>query len=398
MPDPSVDAAVPPSKIRSILTRDFVLGFVAFFAFLMATFAIIPTLPVFLARLGMNEMEIGVIVGIYGAASLISRLLVGGALLKVSERSVMMAGGLLFGLTFLALILFRPFWPIAVIRVLQGISFAAVDTAALAFAIGITPIHLRGRAIGYFVLAPPFAQAMAPALGMFLANRYDFTVLFLACAAACLCAFLFSCKVAVRRGDSPPDGAEAARRARFLDLRIIAPGIPTFLHGVAWGSVMAFLPLYAIQNRIANPGLYFSAVGAMLIAGRAFGGKILDTYPKKRILLGCVATLMVAMVVLSFSKSLFMFVIVGLIWGSGSAFFFPTAMAYVLEYAGSSDGTAVGTFRALADFGVAIGPAAMGLIIPLSGYRAMFLVLAALFLLSLLYFRFCLVQRPPSRV
>lgn len=396
MSDTHVDASVAPSAIRSILSRNFIVGFVAFFAFLMAIFALIPTLPIFLARSGMNEAEIGVIVGIYGAASLVSRLLVGGALLRFSERAVMMAGGLLFALTFLALIAFRPFWPLAVIRVLQGVSFAAVDTAALAFAIGITPVELRGRAIGYFVLAPPFAQATAPALGMFLVNRYDFTIFFLACAAASLCAFFLSCRVPARRESTTPDNGAAPRRARFLDRRIIAPAIPTFLHGVVWGSIMAFLPLYAIENRIENPGLYFSAVGVMLIAGRAFGGRILDAYPKKRILLGCLSMLMAAMVVLSFSKTLFMLVIVGAIWGAGSAFFFPTAMAFVLEYAGSSDGTAIGTFRALADFGVAVGPTVMGLILPVCGYRIVFLLLAALFLVSLLYFRFCLVKRSPG--
>jgi MFS family permease len=131
--------SIPSHSIRTILTHDFVLGFLAFFAFVAATFALIPTLPIFLARLGSTETEIGLLVGIFGASSLVCRLLVGGALLRYSEKSVMMVGSVLFALTFLALIVFRPFWPFVVVRVLQGVAFACLDTAALAFVVKITP-------------------------------------------------------------------------------------------------------------------------------------------------------------------------------------------------------------------------------------------------------------------
>jgi predicted MFS family arabinose efflux permease len=124
----------------------------------------------------------------------------------------------------------------------------------------------------------------------------------------------------------------------------------------------------------------------MLIIGRMFGGKVLDSLSKEKVLVSCLFVLMVAMVVLSFSRTLFMLVIVGLIWGTGGAFFFPTAMAYVLEHAGSSDGTTVGTFRAVADFGIAIGPTIMGVMLPFFGYRSMFMFLAVIFLTSLCYF------------
>ena len=60
---------------------------------------------------------------------------------------------------------------------------------------------------------------------------------------------------------------------------------------------------------------------------------------------------MIATVILSFSTTLSMFIFVGLLWGVGSAFFYPASMAHAFEYAGSSGGTAVGTIRALMDLG-----------------------------------------------
>lgn len=73
----------------------------------------------------------------------------------------MMWGAILFGLTFVALILFHPFWPFFIVRLLQGIAFACLDTSAIAYAIRIVPLAYRPRAISYFLLAPPLAGAIA---------------------------------------------------------------------------------------------------------------------------------------------------------------------------------------------------------------------------------------------
>ena len=151
---------------------------------------------------------------------------------------------------------------------------------------------------------------------------------------------------------------------------------------------MAFFPLYAIQCGVMNPGHFFSAVAIMMITGRALGGRIVDTYSKEKIILTFICTGMISMVILSFSKTLPMFIVVGLLWGIGQAFFVPALMTYGFDYAGSSGGAAIGTFRAFTDFGQALGPVIMGLIIPLTGYRIMFLCLALVCLINLCYFQF----------
>jgi len=48
---------------QKILTRDFVLCFFAYFAFSLVINILIPTLPIYLSRLGSNEVEIGILIG-----------------------------------------------------------------------------------------------------------------------------------------------------------------------------------------------------------------------------------------------------------------------------------------------------------------------------------------------
>jgi MFS family permease len=222
---------------------------------------------------------------------------------------------------------------------------------------------------------------------MFLINQYSFTVLFLICTGLSLSAFFFSWQLKGHEMIAPEESVPVNNNL-FLDVKIITPALMNFLQNFTWGAMTAFFPLYAIQHGVKNPGLFFSATAIMMIAGRVLGGKITDTYSKEKIIVIFLFVSMSAMIILSFSKTLPVFIFVGMLMGTGGAFFFPASMAYALDYAGSSGGTALGTLRAVMDLGAALGPMVMGIIIPLTGFRVMFLCLALICLINLNYFQF----------
>jgi len=160
-----------------------------------------------------------------------------------------------------------------------------------------------------------------------------------------------------------------------------------------WGALTAFFPLYAIQNGVANPGFFFAAYAIVLIVGRALGGKILDLYSREKIILPCLTTYIISMIVLSYSNTLPMFILVAVIWGSGNALLMPALVAYALDRAVSSPGTVMGTYTAIGDLGVALGPVIMGIILRFSSYPTMFLCLALVGVTNLSYFYFFVRKR-----
>jgi predicted MFS family arabinose efflux permease len=377
---------------RSIFTLDFILGFFAYFFFLTAINSLIPTLPIYLTRLGSDEREVGLLIGVLAVASLASRLFVGGALLKCRAKSVMVIGALGSVVTFLAYIVFRPFWPLFMVRLLQGVAWACIDTAAIVSIMNTIPLVYRARALGYFMLAPSLAMAIAAPFGMFLINQYGFAILFLSCAGLACCTFFLSLKL---KGQEVPISSQedTVGLHSFLNLRIIAPAVSSFLQLFAWGAVTAFFPLYALQCGVTNPGLFFSAMAISMIVGRLFGGKILDNFNKERLMMTCFSIAIVSLIILSFSRTLLAFIIVGAFWGIGAAFFLPVSMSYAFEYAGTSDGAAIATFRGFSDLGLGIGPVVIGIIIPLTGYRLTFLCLAVIVLFNMSYFHFYVRKR-----
>jgi MFS family permease len=178
-----------------------------------------------------------------------------------------------------------------------------------------------------------------------------------------------------------------------FEFRIVVPSITCFLYNFLWGTTNAFVPLYAIESGVSNPGYFFSSVALMIIAGRTGASRILDIYSKRKIVLVFLGVSTTSMILLSFSTNLPMLVLSGLFWGTGSSFFYPAMMAYAFEYAGCSDGPAVSAYRAVSDLGMALGPVTMGLIIPLTGYRMMFICLALICAVNMIYFQFCVRKK-----
>ncbi|MFB3883790.1 MAG: hypothetical protein ACE144_01105 [Thermodesulfobacteriota bacterium] len=68
-------------------------------------------------------------------------------------------------------------------------------------------------------------------------------------------------------------------------------------------------------------------------------------------------------------------------------------MAYILDRVGSASGPAMGTFTALSDLGLTLGPVAMGIVIHSTSYRIMFLCLAMTGVANLLCFFFVLRKK-----
>jgi MFS family permease len=376
---------------QKILTRDFVLCFFAQFAFSSVFFILIPTIPIYLSRLGATEAGIGILVGVLSVSSLILRPLVGRALLKIPEKKFMIGGSLLYTFSSIAYLFAKPFWPILIVRALQGIGLAIFQTASFTLITRISPDAHRGQSLSYFYLAINVAFALAPSLGMYIINLFNFTILFLVCAAFSLFTLFITLKMGSIQG--VPLQSESSTDQPLITREALPTAIMAFMGSMIWGAVTAFFPLHALNHGVTNPGLFFAAMALTLIFGRAFGGRILDLYAREKVIFPCLIAQIIAMGILTFSTTLPMFILVAVVWGIGNAFFYPTLVAYTIDLAGASRGPAIGTYLALSDFGAGMGSVTMGFIVHLTNYPFMFFCLAITGIINLSYFHFAVKKR-----
>ncbi len=372
--------------IRKIFTREFILGFFSQFVFISVFYILIPTLPIYLLRSGCKEAEIGVLIGVFFVSALALRPFVGRALLRIPEKNFMIAGAILFALTSVAYLWAPPFWPLFIVRAFQGVGLAFFHTASFTLIANISPEAHLGQSLSYFFLAPNISLALIPSLGMFLINRFSFTLLFLTCLGLSLCALGIAIKL--KRRPIAPLEDPSPKKGMLLSWKAIPPSIVNFLNFIMWGALTAFFPLYALNHGVSNSGIFFSVIAIMFFLGRAFGGKILDLYSRDRVIPLLLVSTLISMIILAFSKNLTMFILVAVIWGIGNALLTPAILAYVLDRAGSSKGPAIGMYMLLSDLGLGLGPVIMGIVIRLSSYPMMFLCLAFTGVINLIYFYF----------
>jgi MFS family permease len=369
-----------------IWTRDFSLIFLAHVVFSSAFCVLVPTLPIYLLNIGSTEVQIGVLIGSLGIASLVVRPFIGRALVRVSEKTFMMAGALLFALGAVGYLLAVSFWGLLMIRMIQGLGSAFLYTAAITGVANRCPESRLGQSLSYYYAAFNIAFALTPSFGMFLINNYGFTLLFLVCIGLTLCSLAIMTRLGRRSVHRPVD--REMERAPLLSRKALPTAIMALISSMNWGALTAFFPLYALSCGVANPGLFFTAFAITNVSVRALGAKILDLYGRERLILPSLGTSILAMVFLLFSKTLPMFVAVGALWGIGHALLFPALAATTLERTGSSPGPAMATFSAFDELGTSLGAVISGILLRLSGYPAVFLCLVFAGLLNVTYFHF----------
>ncbi len=303
----------------------------------------------------------------------------------------MMAGAILYILSSIAYLLAPPFWPFLIVRILQGIGLAFFSTASITLVVNITSEIRRGQIISYYFLSFNFAFALAPYFGMLLINEFNFTVLFLVCTGLSLCTLLTTLKL--RKMQDVPIENESIKNQPFLNREVLPSAIMAFMLNVIWGALSAFFPLYALRHGVSNPGIFFAFLAIALILGRTLGGKILDIYERKKVIIPCLITVIISIVVLTFSTTLVMFILVAIIFGTGWAFLYPSLVIYAVENSGPARGPAMSTFTAFADLGAGIGPMVMGIILEWTNYPIMFSSLTLIGVINFLYFHYTIRKR-----
>jgi MFS family permease len=297
---------------------------------------------------------------------------------------MMVIGALLFGLTSTGYLVALPFWPFFFVRLFQGIGYAFFYTASFTLIANISPEAHRGQSLSYYLLALNISLALGPSLGMFLINRFDFTILFLVCLGLSLVSFFIISRLGERQV-VPLETSLIVNRF-FISREALPASTLAFFFFLIWGAITAFFPLYAIKHGVGNPGLFFTMIAVMIISSRILGARISDLYSSEKIIVPCLIILIVATAIIAFSRTLSMFVLAGLIWGVGHAFLYPALTVYIFDRVGSSKSLAMGTLTAMTDLGIFMGPVVMGVVIQFTSYPTMFLCLSLIGIFSLVYF------------
>ncbi|MGH8010192.1 MAG: MFS transporter, partial [Candidatus Binatia bacterium] len=128
-----------------------------------------------------------------------------------------------------------------------------------------------------------------------------------------------------------------------------------------------------------NPGIFFTAYSAVVVASRPIAGRWSDRFGRTAVIIPSMAFLGAAMVTLAYTTSMY-----GLLWaavlqGLGFGGVQPAIMALVVDRSTAHDrGPALATLMGAFDIGVGLGATGLGLILEHTSFTVMYLYAAGI--------------------
>lgn len=239
--------------------------------------------------------------------------------------------------------------------------------------------------MGFFSLSSGLAMALAPGLGLDLfaggnASNLMFTSAGFGIIAFCLALF-FRYRTVERQ-------QSAKKKSAIFERSSIRPAIVMFFVSTAYGSIVSFLSIYALEKEIANIGLFFLIYAAAMLVTRPIFGRLVDRLGFNATMYPGLILLVIAMVILSQASTMLSFLFVALLYGIGFGAVQSSLQTLAVIYAPKDRlGAANATFFTGFDGGIGFGSIVAGIVSSALGYNWMYLTFAFFPILAgLLYF------------
>lgn len=283
---------------------------------------------------------------------------------------------------------------LAIFRAFHGLSIAAFSTAYTAAIADMSPPQHRGELIGYMSLASPTGMALGPALGGYLQGSFTFA--FLSMTALGTIGAL--CVLASREPKrSPTDASTPTSRQPSSNLAfwkllfqptVRTPALILFMVGIAFGSMVAFVPLKVDDIGLAvNVGLIYTMSAIASFTIRAIAGKASDQLGRGRFISCGLMFYSLAMFTLWQSNSAPMFLLAGALQGCGSGTLIPIIAALMADRSHPGErGLTFGLCLTGFDLGIALAGPVMGRIADVTSYDLVFAIAGTMTLFGLCIF------------
>jgi MFS family permease len=371
-----------PQQRRSLLVL-FATGLL----FWMSIAILLPTLPAYLDTIGIDQQQIGLIIGAFAIGLLATRSVIGRLVDSRGRKFVLIIGTIVVAIAPLGYLTATSVPLLMVIRAFHGVSIAAFTTAHSTLVVDLAPPKQRGEIIGLMSLANPLGVAIGPAIGGYLqvSNRYSeifwISIVFGTIASIFACQLRES-KIELEQSESSKEFELSDPVPKLSIWQIItnqALGIPALvllLIGFPFGAIHTFVPLYIQSTHIDfNPGLFYTIAAMASFSSRSVIGSKSDRYGRGIFIAGSVCCYTIAIALLATANSQLSFILAAMLEGLGIGTLIPMIVALVADRSlPEQRGQVLSICIAGLDLGVAIAAPVFGMVANDLGYPGIFTI------------------------
>jgi len=178
--------------------------------------------------------------------------------------------------------------------------------------------------------------------------------------------------------------------SEFLEFRAIPISIIVLIVGFGYSVVLSFLSLYSRQLCLEEAASFFFLIYAIVVIfSRPFSGRLLDARGANFVVYPCILFFSIGMLVLSQATYGITLLLSGAIIGLGYGNFLSCGQAISVKSTSPNRfGLATATYYMFLDIGFGVGPYLFGSLVPVTGYRGLYFVMAMVILSTTLLYYF----------
>ena len=336
----------------------------------------------------------GLVSGIFIIGILFGRLGAGRIVEDIGSRRVLITGTLFFIITSASYLAAINIPLLIIIRFLHGFAYGVASTATGTIVAKIIPDARRGEGIGYYSMSQILATALGPFLGIILSRHVGFKVIFIVTSIVAAISFAMSFIVSepTRRAPKQDDvkTVKSFHISNFLEFKAIPISIIVLVVGFNYSAVLTFISLYSKQLHLEETASFFFLVYAItVIVSRPFSGRLLDMRGAHLVVYPCLLIFAIGMLLLSQASHGITLLLAGAIIGLGYGNFLSCGQAISIKGVPTHRlGLATATYYIFLDVGFGVGPYIFGSLVPFTGYRGLYLMMAMVILATIILYYF----------
>jgi MFS family permease len=374
-------------------TKDFLIDTLTNFLVYLTYYLLMVIMTVFaMDNFQATLSEGGLASGIFIIGALFARLFAGKSIERVGRKKMLYIGLIFFFITTLLYFKVNSLLFLFVIRFLHGAGFGIASTATGTIVSSIIPAVRRGEGVGYYALSVSLAAAIGPFLGMFLNQYASFNSIFVLCTillAICLIASFFLNVTEVELTKAELDKMKGFKLNSFFEFNVFPIAIISVFIGFCYSSVLSFLAFYTKEINLAEAGSFFFIVYTIFILiSRPFTGFYFDKKGENSVMYPSFLFFAMGLFILSQAQQGVSILLAGAFVGLGYGTFLSSAQAIAIKVSPRHHmGLATSTYFIFLDAGVGIGPFLIGFLMPIVGFRGLYIVTAVVaFVCAFLYY------------
>jgi MFS family permease len=370
-------------------TKDFLLNSAVMFLLLFGYYQLMAIMAVHaMDSLDASPSEAGLVAGIFIVAALIARLFSGRFIEQVGRKNMLYLGLALYSLATVCYFGATNLLLLFLIRCVHGAGYGMASTAAMTAVASIIPPSRRGEGMGYFMLSVTLASAIGPSLGIYLYQHAGFsTILALG---VILLGFSFLAAFFLKVVEAELTQEQLAHLKRFtwqnfFEAHVLPIAVIGFLVFFSYSSIISFFSAYTKSIDLMNAGsVFFIVYSVATLISRPITGRWFDAKGENVVMYPTFVIFAIGLVILSQAHHGMILLLAGVFLGIGFGTFASSGQAIAIKLVENHRiGVATSTFLAIAEMGIGIGPFLLGFLVPVIGFRGVYVSMAGVVMLAM---------------